>query len=468
MKQTMALRIFCVAGAAFLTRLFLFGLTADHPEVYFQPDSTEYVKLAEGLKHHGGFSYPEAPTVPKAERMPGYPAFLAAAMPLCDGRIPCVVLIQMLLDTLTCLVVYILGERACRGAGFLSGMLAALNPGMIAYCQFLLTDSLFLFIFTLGLLWLTELTEKPDAVSLSVFGALLGASVWVRPVTTYLPFVLTPVLLGGFLLRFRLPALKSIGLASIFLASFLAAVTPWLIRNYVQFGAFRLNAQAGNHLLHYIAPFFWQNSKGIPYPEGNEKAREMTRRMVEEMAGPDGTVSPFDRSDAQVRRFIQIVKAEPLSGIAKAWISGIIKNLGAPAIVDISYLLRIERPHFYDMKGETFLERSWHFLAGSGAFGGIVILNMALTAIFRVLQLAGLIQLCEAGKWSLSLVYVTIILYFLLISGPVGYAKYRLPFEPILMMFTAMGIQRVIDRARRATRPQRAPDDAPRDDPGAT
>jgi len=36
--------------------------------------------------------------------------------------------------------------------------------------------------------------------------------------------------------------------------------------------------------------------------------------------------------------------------------------------------------------------------------------------------------------------FLTIILYFLIINGPIGSAKYRIPFEPILIIYLAFSI----------------------------
>ncbi|MBW2305185.1 MAG: hypothetical protein JRF57_15920 [Deltaproteobacteria bacterium] len=69
-----------------------------------------------------------------------------------------------------------------------------------------------------------------------------------------------------------------------------------------------------------------------------------------------------------------------------------------------------------------------------------MVLGLAGLMLSRILQLWGLIILYRWKKWE-AIFCLLVIGYFLLISGPVGYAKYRLPFEPILIVLMAIGIK---------------------------
>jgi hypothetical protein len=143
------------------------------------------------------------------------------------------------------------------------------------------------------------------------------------------------------------------------------------------------------------------------------------------------------------------LRDEPKGAIAKAWFFGMMKNLFAPSIIDFSYLLRVERPHFFYTEGRTTLERAWNFLKGmKGWFGWAVIGSMVLLGVSRVFQVWGLIHLFRRKPWE-CLFLVVIVGYFLMVSGPVGYAKYRLPFEPILIVFLAVGLRDLVLRLRR-------------------
>ena len=155
---------------------------------------------------------------------------------------------------------------------------------------------------------------------------------------------------------------------------------------------------------------------------------------------------------------IDILKDEPKNAIIKACLFGIAKNLLAPALIDLSYLLNIERPHFFSTEGKTLWERGWNFVRQmKGSFSWVLVASMVGLAVARVVQTWGFFLLIKKDLWR-ALLLLLIIGYFLILSGPVGYAKYRLPYEPILIILFAIGIkeiwQRMSGRRRAVTRGQ--------------
>jgi hypothetical protein len=228
------------------------------------------------------------------------------------------------------------------------------------------------------------------------------------------------------------------------------------MRNQAVGGRFQLTSQAGEHLYQYVVPFVWQYSKGIPFIEGMKRAnREMALKNEQEGIHWK-RLSSFERSERQVEMAIRILKKEPLPAIAKAWGFGMAKNLFAPAAIDLSYLLNVERPHFFYTEGKTLVDRGMNFIRGiKGGFGWVVLGSLVFMPIVRLVQLWGLICLFRKEAWIGGL-FVLIIGYFLLVSGPVGYAKYRLPFEPVLIVLLAVSIKEIASRFS-VTRLRRSP-----------
>jgi hypothetical protein len=120
----------------------------------------------------------------------------------------------------------------------------------------------------------------------------------------------------------------------------------------------------------------------------------------------------------------------------------------APALVDFSYLLHIERPHFFYTEGKGVWDRCWNFITGmKGLWGWVFVSGIIGLLLLRFIQLYGFFRLYRWNPWIGTLA-ILIIAYFLFISGPVGYAKYRLPFEPLLVIGLAIGLRDL--RRRRA------------------
>jgi 4-amino-4-deoxy-L-arabinose transferase-like glycosyltransferase len=407
-----------------------------------------YVSLAFGLLTHGTFSYPERANTPDVERMPGYPLLIAAVVAVTGENLLGVVLFQILLDSLSCLLVYRLGQALSRGSGPWSGLLAAVNVCMITYSHFILNDSLYLFVLMVVVLGVIEFLKKPGVSSSILLGIGFAMTAMLRPVSIYLPISLVPFCVCFFLLSPGRSSVRSFCSVLVMVLVFFVGLIPWSMRNYGHYGRWSLTAQSGEHLLQYVVPSVWEYSKGIPFIEGMKRAnREFLEKMKADEIDVE-SLSPFEKSDLQVAMSLETLRSEPVGAVVKAWAFGMIKNLFAPGIIDLSYLLGIERPHFFYTEGTTTLERAWNFVRDmKGWFGWAVVASMVGLVLSRIVQLWGLIILFRKKPWEAGL-FVLIISYFLFISGPVGYAKYRLPFEPILIVLLAIGLIDLTERWR--------------------
>ena len=433
---------------ALVVRGIFFFQVLDHPEVVEQPDSNGYISLANGLLQYGRLCHMDSPGVVHVARMPGYPLFLGAILWFFHGSLLAAVMIQIIIDSLSCLLIYYLGELIREGAGLLSGILACVNIGMITYSQFILTDSLFLFFFIAQLILIFRFMGEPTWKLAVPLGILMGLTVYVRSVTLYFPLLILLFLFIYFTLGKRFSIVKAAGRLLVVVVIFLLVLSPWYMRNYGHYGKVQLMSQSGRHLLKYVLPYFWQYSKGIPFMDGMERAEKAFSEMVEREGIDIAKIDPFRHSDLQVDLAVDFIGQEPLSAILKAWAFGITKNLFSPAIIDLSYLLNIERPHFFYTKGNTFLERSWNFIKNmKGVFAVVVTGSLAVMFLTRSLQMWGLLHLIRQRFWPASCLLLTIA-YFLLVSGPVGYAKYRLPFEPLLIVLLAIGLRNTYGRLR--------------------
>jgi len=412
----------------------------------FQPDSKMYVLLAQGIMEYGRFAYSESPQQLNVERMPGYPFFLSGIWRIFGQGFMAVIWIQILIDSLSCVLIYLIAEKLMEKAGWLAGIFAACNLSMITYAFFILNDSLFLFVFLTILLCLIRAIESDGWRPYALTGIGLGLAALIRPVIMYLPFFLAVFFVLHIRRRYKRTWSVAFLKALIIITGFFIVVLPWAVRNYIQEGRLKLTSQYGEQLLQYVVPFVWEYSRGTSFIEGLKKANREFEESAQKMGYDLKTIRPFDKADLQTQMALKVLKAEPKSAIIKAWMVGMAKNLFAPALVDFSYLFNIERPHFFYTKGKNALDRIFNFIKGmQGIFSWFLFIGLFWMALSRVLQLWGLSRLFRSKPWECGLV-VLIIGYFLLVSGPVGYAKYRLPFEPVLIVLLAIGIKDLFQR----------------------
>ena len=75
--------------------------------------------------------------------------------------------------------------------------------------------------------------------------------------------------------------------------------------------------------------------------------------------------------------------------------------------------------------------------------------GLVLTLALRLVQAVGAVVLWRDGPWAVGsgrgtlLAMAVVTAYFLAVSGPVGYAKYRLPLEPVFVLLTAVAAARL-------------------------
>lgn len=426
---------------AVIVRGILSVYILEYPSRIVQPDSKMYIALSRGIRLHGSFSYPNTSEKPDVERVPGYSIILALVSTLWAEDLMPIVILQVFLDSMSCVLIYRLSENLWKGSGWIGGLLAAVNIGMVTYCHFILNDSLFLFVFLMLILAMQHFMRNP-AWKWSMFaGAGIGLAAYIRPVIIYFPLFIIPFFFLYLIMNEKGSLVSALGKAGLVGLVFLISLLPWLARNHFHYGHYRLTAQGGEHLLQYIVPFAWQYSRGIPFIEGMKEANAIFDKKMERDGIDQKKLGPFEKSNLQIQMAKEILSQESKSAIIRAWIFGMVKNLFAPAIIDMSYLLGIGRPHFFYTEGKTLIERGWNFIRGiQGFFGWVVIVSIVGMIVSRVLQVWGLIVLFRRKKWE-AFLCLLIILYFLLVSGPVGYAKYRLPFEPILIFLMAISLR---------------------------
>lgn len=194
-------------------------------------DQSEYLALAKYLRFHGVLSYgaphvwggpglldSTGPFLPTAARPPLYPLVIAALWWGEAPPLPAIRVLQAVLGGGVALLVYLMALRAFdRRSALLSGMAMALAPLSTFLVVHILSETLFVFLLTLGL-WLWGGKRWVLA------GIVLGAATLTRAVL--LPMFAAIALLAV-LFRFNRSGHVRLLLAAVLV------IAPWTIRNVV-------------------------------------------------------------------------------------------------------------------------------------------------------------------------------------------------------------------------------------------
>jgi hypothetical protein len=208
---------------------------------YVDMDAVEYDHLGWSLSKGEGFvdRYGD----PTSFRFPGYPYFLAVIYLIFGHKHIAVLMVQALLGALSVLLIYLTAKKYfSENISRIAGIVAAGYPIFIWYVSWLMTENLFFFLLCLLIYLTVGLKENLTWRRLILIGFIIGILSLTRGVG--LPFIGLIPLYIFFLYKGRLGA----RLARAALVGVLAVLLliPWTIRNRVVFGRWMLpSSEAG-------------------------------------------------------------------------------------------------------------------------------------------------------------------------------------------------------------------------------
>ena len=248
-----------------------------------QGDATSYDSVATNLLDGKGYlnSAGEVPVLP-----PAYPTFLAGAYEVSAHSFTAVRIIQAIMGAATCAVIYFIGRKAFNPAvGLMAASLAAAYPWFIFWERRLITETLFIFVLSMGVLAMLWAVEKPVPRNLALVGFLLGLANLTHTTAPVLP-----VLFGGWLVV-TLGWREGTKAAAVLLVTFSLTLAPWTLHNLIRHDALiPVSAHGG------VALYVANNPYAIPDEPHYSKLPDVDPVDMEEVEG-----KPFLEKDRILR-----------------------------------------------------------------------------------------------------------------------------------------------------------------------
>lgn len=200
-------------------------------------DELNYDQLASSIVEGKGFA--DASGNLTAARAPGYPLFLSIMYFLFGKNYFLIRLIQAVIDSLLCILIYYLGTKTItEEAGILAGFLASAHIGFIAQSAKFLTEGLSTFLFLLAMVFFYQAKKAyPRKTYYILSGVFMGIVSLVRPTLSIIPGMVLCIFIYDFLKKGF--TFKQAGIClTVYIIAFLAPILPWTVRNYKVFRAF--------------------------------------------------------------------------------------------------------------------------------------------------------------------------------------------------------------------------------------
>lgn len=413
----------------------------NRPRSFFTPDSHDYDALARAMIERGEFSR-TGDGRPEIFRTPGYPLFLATVYALSGGSVQVAVAVQILLDVMLCLLVYLLGKRLCSpGVGLIAAGVQAVSPAAVVCSVRLLSGGIFTLLLTVVLILLVDCLRGPRPWRALLAGGLMGLACLVRPIG--LPVI--AVLFGVQLSRIRRwrPAV-------VFAAAAAAVVAPWMLRNYAAAGYGKLSSVADFNL-------FYNNASALveahPQVQLNEGQRELLALPARSPASwPDvKTLNDPAFVNRCRREGLAILTAHPLRYAGVHLRTTL--NVLLPAATDVLEVAGVTaggKGTLGVLRREGLLAAIRHYFGGALWPLWLCVPLMLLTGVkFAGAAIGAVRHLRWNMRAEIWLIFLTI-LYFALVPGPVAHARFRVPIAPLLSVAAGAGIAWLVAKLRRA------------------
>ncbi|MFA5778936.1 MAG: glycosyltransferase family 39 protein [Elusimicrobiota bacterium] len=165
-------------------------------------------------------------------RPPGYATFLGIIFFFFGKSIFAVRIINSLLGSLTCILIYLIGKKIFSPLiGKISAILLCTYPYLIAYTGDLISETFYTFLIALSVFFILSCGENPNLKKVILTGFILGVTALTK--STILPFFFFAC---GWL-WWRTKNIKIGFLVGIFT---LLTILPWILRNYIYYKQFIL------------------------------------------------------------------------------------------------------------------------------------------------------------------------------------------------------------------------------------
>ncbi|MEO0079262.1 MAG: glycosyltransferase family 39 protein [candidate division WOR-3 bacterium] len=409
-------------------------------------DAPEYVQLARNLTHHRLFSLDSRPPFrPDIFRTPGYPLFLAIPFTLFGPSLFWPILLQLLISVATAWLTWQLTRELhlTPEAGVLATFLVAASPNLAFLATKLVTETLFTFLLIASLLLLNRFLTLRHWPSLIACGITLGLLILTRPIATYFPLVIA-LFLTLFLRERRAGALSA---PLVLLAATTVVVAPWIIRNGHKTSRFIISTVQEHNSYLYSGALVFAADKGI----GLNEARDSMMAEAQARYGPLDSTDEASFWAALGRVGWRHTLAKPLLAL-KIHVAGSAASLLMPVSIRPLLVTFGADP---TQAFETHVAQKFIGLIARGRITSALSLawqerlaqmpKMALVIlILATVFNTGLLLLALFGiilRRNRPLLWLLLpVGYFILVSGPVGEARFRAPVEPLLAIYAAAGV----------------------------
>lgn len=451
------LSLFCLAIIFRLILLFIsinsHGYNNFINEVLLTPgnDPYTYNQLAKNIIDYKSFNYAEG-LPPVSLRTPGYPLFIALIYILFGINPIIIILVQILFDSLIVILIFLIAKNFLTlRLSILAAFLYAIEPHASIFSLSMYSDTFFVFVLTLFAYFFIKYLYEEQYKTLILSAALLAVANLIKPSGVFTPIIIIVILFFKFKEKYKIFIYRSV----LFILTFIFILSPWLIRNYNYFNKIFLST-AGDYNLLVL------NITPIKISQTNLSQNEAIFRLLSEadsLMGKDNIQPMFNRKPSNYweeltlqydfnkayywrKLALYYISKYPLE-FMKFYLLGILHSFGNLATATYSNYFNLDdETTNFNLKAEKNLPNLFsNFLKNKNSIEII----LALVIFFYLLSiyvglLIGFIRFKNLNLPHIKLFFYSFFIYFILIAGAGGLARFKLPSIPFYLIISSIGL----------------------------
>jgi len=361
--------------------------------------------------------------------------------------------------SLQCLLLYLAGLLTGKLVGpyqvnaTLAQLLIMFNPNLITLAHHAQSDLLFMFLITVSLVLTSKIIRQRGELEIRTYiylGIILGLIPLGRPLGFYYILVVPLFLVVSLLFSSGMGATNWVRMTKgLFLSGLIAIIVlfPWGLRNSLVHGNFSLTQSEGIMMKWHYATLKRNDLLG----PNHDLFYYLDKYEVDDEC-------QF-RADCRHRAsmaYLEAILSVPKLDIAKAFVVSYARLFFTPGTSQLGRYLGIQAPRTAGLplgshtfkEGFAVAKRYW--LKGINGYYLLIGLGGMFVFGLRVFGVVGLfIAMKNRQTWGSTLFYLLSIGIFMSMYLVSSIGRFRAPLEPILIMFTVVGIHAIGDQLKK-------------------
>lgn len=409
-------------------------------------DTKTYIEPAKLLLQAGEYN--------SEYRLPAYPLFLTVFLLFTSNITNLVIFCQVIFLFGCALIARQITELFIKKYGLIVLVLVAFNPSGILYAHKILPDIIFSFVFLLFVLFLVRSYHKLSITCAAIAGICACILALCRGNGVYLIYLM-PIMIGlGCRIISKTIAVRQIiQLCSISFGVAILGLAPWLISNWIKHHDLMINPEEYvNYAIHDNMLRFEYLGKRLSIEEARESVLAKARKHagITESEWQGKTIN--DNHKLVTTYAKDILSDYPPKLIIYTAVRAMGYLILDPGYKNFINHLDIRRLNIDKERLSTKVSMREFFSEVFFSYKLTIKVYALLLITLMVLRLLGFVGFVAAVKqknWEFIMICGGLVFYSIFTVGLIGFARYRLPIDPILILWAVYGGQNISQYLRK-------------------